>query len=541
MSPGPVLQEADRERLRAIHATLTAGDVAAAGEMSARALADGLEHPMILSLAAGRLEQAGRPDEGLKLLLRAKRLAPTDVGLRNAIGLCLNRLGRPAEAIAEFDGAIALDPGFAPAHANRGNSLVALAKLVEARAAFETAVAADPENVIALAGLAALAQRRGDAAEARALAERALARAPGFPDAAMTLAAAEIAERRPADAEARLRSLLADPRLPPFERATAGGLLADALDAQRRFAEAFAAYGEANRQLQDFHRPEYAGRQTTLGLVRELTAYLEGKSFPPGPRRDRPSPARIHVFLAGFPRSGTTLLEQVLEEHPDVTTLAEKECMIDGARALMTNPFRFDAFCRLPDDKLDPYRAAYWKRVAEEGVDPAGRVFVDKHPFHMFKLPLIARLFPEAKVLFAHRDPRDTVLSCFRHRFLMSDPIYQLLTLEGAADLFDATMAFEQASEAAFDFRPLACALEALIADFDGETQRICDYLGIEWSEGMRDFAAHVGSRGVFTPSSAQLAQGLNARGVGKWRDYEAEMAPVLPRLQPWVERFAYA
>ena len=81
------------------------------------------------------------------------------------------------------------------------------------------------------------------------------------------------------------------------------------------------------------------------------------------------------------------MLEQALEEHPDVTTLAEKECLIDATRDWLADAARFARFCEADDDALEPYREAYWRRVAEEGADPAGRVFVDKHPFNTFKLP----------------------------------------------------------------------------------------------------------------------------------------------------------
>ena len=176
--------------------------------------------------------------------------------------------------------------------------------------------------------------------------------------------------------------------------------------------------------------------------------------------------------------------------------------------------------------------------MKEEGAEPAGRVFVDKHPFNTFKLPLIARLFPDARVLFAQRDPRDITLSCFRHRFQMTDPVWQMLTLEGVAALYDATMAMVEASEAAFGLFTHPVQLEALIASFDSETKAVCDFIGVPWDEGMRDFAAGVKERGVFTPSGPQLAQGLNAQGVGKWRDYAAQLAPVLPLLEPWVSKF---
>lgn len=533
--------EVDRARLKAVHGALTAGDIPTAQKLAEDALGDGIDHPMVLNLVAGRREEEGRLDEALALLERAKAGAPEAIGIMNAIGLTLNRMGRFEEAVGAYGEALARDPGFAPALANRATALMALARLNEARRDYEAAAAHDPNNLIAVNGLAALALRRGDPAEARRLAAEVLAREPDFPGAVMTLAGAELAEGRAAGAEAALGSLIGDSRLDPIDRAIAWGLRGDALDALGRFAEAFEAWRESNALQKLHYRSRYAGRQGTLALIRDLTEKLAGKSIPAAWGHGGRSPARAHVFLVGFPRSGTTLIEQVLEEHPDITTLAEKECLIDAARDWMIDAERFEAFCTAEDDDLEAYRDAYWRRVSEEGVDPAGRVFVDKHPFNTFKLPLIARLFPDARVLFARRDPRDTVLSCFRHRFQMTDPVYQLLTLEGAADLFAATMAMAQASEKAFGLYTHPVQLEAVIADFDRETRAICDFIGVAWSEQMRGFAANVAGRGVFTPSGAQLARGLNAEGVGKWRDYEGEMAPVLPVLAPWVALFARA
>jgi hypothetical protein len=219
--------------------------------------------------------------------------------------------------------------------------------------------------------------------------------------------------------------------------------------------------------------------------------------------------------------------------------LAEKDCF-EEVGALMGDRARFDAFRRMPDEALDRYREAYWRRMGETGIDARGRVLVDKHPFHTFKLPLIARLFPDAHILFARRDPRDTILSCFRHRFAMSAPMYQMLTLDGAAELFDAAMGFAEETIQTFSLAPIPCALEAIVADFDGETRRICDAIGIEWAAAMRDFAAEIGRRDVLTPSGSQLARGLNAEGIGRWRDYAEQLAPVMPLLMPWVERYGY-
>jgi hypothetical protein len=166
-------------------------------------------------------------------------------------------------------------------------------------------------------------------------------------------------------------------------------------------------------------------------------------------------------------------------------------------------------------------------------------VFVDKHPLNTLKLPLIARLFPRAKILFACRDPRDVVLSCFRRRFNMNSAMYELLTLQGAAAFYDAVM------ELAGQARPLwgqswrAVRYETLVADFEQETRAICKFLQLEWVAGMGDFATRVQERERATPSTAQLARGL-VRSADNWKNYSAPLEPVLPRLRPWVERLGY-
>ena len=170
----------------------------------------------------------------------------------------------------------------------------------------------------------------------------------------------------------------------------------------------------------------------------------------------------------------------------------------------------------------------------------AGKLFVDKHPLNTLKLPLIAKLFPDAKILFACRDPRDIVLSCFRHRFQMSAPIYELLTLEGAARYYDAVMQFLVQMTSLL---PLATCLvrhEDVVMEFAREMKRICAFLGVDWAPGMKDFAARTHDRASLTPSTAQLVRGLSTEGLGQWRRYRNHLFAVLSTLEPWVNRFYY-
>ncbi|HYD11426.1 MAG TPA: sulfotransferase [Allosphingosinicella sp.] len=506
--------DTDRARLRAVHGALTSGDIIAAGKLAEDALADGIDHPMVLNLVAGRREEQGRLDEALVLLQRALAAAPEAIGVMNAIGLVLSRQSRFEAAAASFGDALAREPRFAPALANRGMALLALGREAEALADFEGAAAVDPDNLIALDGLAALALRRGAAAEARELAARVLAREPGWPGAVLTLAGADLAEGKPEAAEAALAALLGDARLAPVDRALAIGLRGDALDALGRHAEAFAAWGGANKLEEARYRGDYAARPGTLALVRSLTVALGGQRVAAAWGHGGRSPAKRHVFLIGFPGSGAAELEAALAAQPDVLMLPGAEALVDATREWLADADRIARFCALDDEALEPLREAYWRRVAERGVDPVGKVFVDSNAFNIFKLPLIARLFPDARVILARRDPRDAVLAAFRARLPMSDPAWQLLSLEGTAALYAATMALVEASEAAFGLFLHVAGREQVLADPGGEMKALADFIGLPRGGALSAPASWTGE-------------------VGRWQDHEDALAPVLPLLAP--------
>jgi hypothetical protein len=244
--------------------------------------------------------------------------------------------------------------------------------------------------------------------------------------------------------------------------------------------------------------------------------------------------------MLGFARSGTTLLEVSLGRHPDVATTQEKDGLAEAVASLFTNDAQFDRLMALKSGGLARDRRSYWRRLAEFGIETNVACLVDKQPYNTIRLPLIAKLFPTAKILFCLRDPRDVVLSCFRRRFALNDPNVQLLSLEGAAKLYDSVMRLAEIYRARVPLDLIEVRHEELVADFDGATRRVCDHIGIAWTQDMKGFSDRATWRAVITPSAVQLAGGLSARGVGHWRNYRSELTPVLPILAPWVERFGY-
>ena len=537
-------RETDLATLRAVRAAAQAGSHEQAAALAQGAIADGLEHPLLFNVLAIRLEQQGQLSQAQQHLEHAVEIAPADTAARNALGLLLLRRERPQEALAQFEAILGSSAKLPYVHASRGNALLAMGSIAEAEGSYRRALELDGNQGIALAGLAHIAARRGAYPAARQWAEKALAVLPGFPDALMSLTAADLGERRTERAGARVRELLADARLSPLEHAYANGLLGDILDAEGKPDEAFAAYSDCNRQLQREYAPRFQGEVSALEYVRAMTRYFEGVGpemwKTPPPATAEPSRARQQVFLLGFPRSGTTLLEVILEGHPQVASLEEHELLIHSVNEFMQRPEELERLPRAAPQTIARLRADYWRLVADYGADVRGKVFVDKYPLNTLKLPLIARLFPRAKILFACRDPRDVVLSCFRHRFRMTAPLYELLTLEGAAHYYDAVMQLLVRLTGVLTLDICLVRHEDLVSEFAREMKRICEFLDLDWAPAMGDFALRTKSRTVLTPSTAQLVRGLNTEGLGQWRRYRAQMEPLQSLLEPWVKRFEY-
>jgi tetratricopeptide (TPR) repeat protein len=532
--------------LQEVEAAIRANELPRAVAAAQAALGRGLEHPLLLNLRAHALEQQGRPQDALVDLQRAQALAPADPNIANARGLCLGALGRMGEAAEAFDLAARNAPGFAAAHFNRGWAHEAAGALAAAAEGYGRAVELAPQHAEAAGSMALLAARRGDAETARRYADQALGLRPGLMKATLALAQVELAARDFTGAEARLRDALERHAAgqPELFRAMALGFLADALDGQRRIAEAFAAYEAENALMRSLHETQYAGPgvQTVPDFVAWVSAYFERAPAQVWRRRPRApaSPAAGHVFMIGFPRSGTTLLETVLAGAPEVVTLEEREVLANGVRAFMSSAASLDRLAEAGAAELDPFRQAYWADVRGQGVDPDGRVFVDKLPLNTFKLPLIVRLFPEAKIVFSVRDPRDVVLSCFRRRFALNPAMFELLTLEGTARLYDATFRLFDLYRDRLGIEPHVVRYEDMVEDFQATTRQACAFMGVEWRPELQGFADRARDRGIATPSATQVARGLYRSGMDQWRAYETQMAPVLPLLQPWVSALGY-
>lgn len=505
----------------------------------------GVEHPDLLGLAAQRRLRQGDAQGAHPLLVRARELAPRSAGVLSDLGLCLTRLGRAREALPLFDAALRQTPGAATLHFNKALAHEQLSQLDRERRALERVVAIDAEHVAALNLLALLAADRNDHKAARDYAARALALSPGEVLSHVALATVDVDARDFASARGRLESLLREPGLDPDNRSTAQTLMGDVLDGEGNYAEAYGAYAAAKAMLKAHYASAFARREgeTARALIGRLDRHFRAAPARTSPVRVHDpiaAKAPIHVFLVGFLRSGTTLLGEVLASHPDIEVMQERGCLADAVRDFVEPGDGLARLAALPDGALETYRGSYWRNAREFGHAAQRKIFVDKEPLATILLPLVAKLFPDAKILFVYRDPRDVVLSCFRRRFAMSAQKYELLSLEDIARYYAGVMGLGDLYRDRLGLDIRDARHETLIADFETETKRLCGVLGVAWNPAMRDFAARARDFNIDTPNSARIARGLSRDGEGRWRRYEMELAPVLPLLAPWCARFGY-
>ena len=524
-------------------AALVAG--AQGGQASAQAFAAlraGVAHPEVLMQAAKALEAE-----------RRRTLVPADAfEMWRRYGGLLARRGLLDAAGPALDIALALVPDDYPTLVDAGTAAFMMADLASAERHLGRASALRPNESAPLASLAAAAARQQRPREAREFAERAMALGADTVTLHLAIARADLSEGLTERSEARLTAQLERAGVSDANRVALLDLRAEARDAQGHVADAFADYTARNAILERTNAARIAQElpERRIDQARRLARHFAGARADAWQARSGTdtdpdtlgaSLARGHVFLLGFPRSGTTLIEKALASHPDFVALEEVDHLAAAGGHLLANEDGLQGLERLTPAEAQACRATYWRGVGQTlGDGWQGRFVVDKMPLHTVALPLIARLFPDARILFALRDPRDVVFSCFRRRFQINAAMFELLTLEGAARYYDAVMTLARTGRALLPVAVHEVRHEAMVTGFETEVRAALGFIGADWNTAVHDFAARAGAT-PHTPSDLQLRRGLNAEGVGQWRRYEAQLAPVRGLLDPWAAHFGYA
>lgn len=260
-------------------------------------------------------------------------------------------------------------------------------------------------------------------------------------------------------------------------------------------------------------------------------------------RHAAPDRALTPIFIVGFPRSGTTMLEQMLDAVPSLRAMDEQPFFQNLVEHIGRLGLRYPQdIHRLSAEHCEQLRNLYWDLVrGTVKLDPGQRL-VDKNPLNMLRLPLLHRLFPEARIVLALRHPCDVVLSCYMQSF--GAPAFMVLcsTLPRLARGYVNAMRGWLRNAELLQPHVLPLRYEDLLADFPGHAQRLADFIGVADSTPMLAFHEHARAKGyIATPSYAQVTEPVNTRAIGRWLRYRGHLESALPILQPMLEHWGYA
>ena len=254
------------------------------------------------------------------------------------------------------------------------------------------------------------------------------------------------------------------------------------------------------------------------------------------------NPCEDPVFMIGFPRSGTTLLDSILRSHPNVEVIEEKpivENLISEINKITTG--NFSELNKLNVNDLKNLQNFYFEeRKKYLDLNKSYKIIIDKLPLNIIYIPEIVRVFPNSKFIFSLRHPFDCVLSCYFQNFKLNSPMSNFLKLDDAANFYDSVMEIWVKSNKIFN--PDICELkyEDLIFSFKNSINKVLDFLKIEWHEELLSFNEIAKKRKISTPSYYQVTEPINNKAIGRWKNYNSEINKIKPIINKWVDFYKY-
>ncbi len=479
-------------------------------------------------------------DRGIECLEQAREARPRHVPTLLNLAIAYHTKGRLTLAADTYRAATDVDPGNPTLHMNLGLVHVEQRHSEDAERSLLKALELDPGLVQVYAELAALYEETNRLSEMQAMLEKGLALDPGHARLNLEAAKADRRQGRVEDGVGRLRKLdlaVLDARLAEQVRYELGYLL----DRAGEVEEAFENFREANRLASQTVRAREVRPQRFLDMLDRLNAFFstaDVESWTRAPVVDGPSP----VFMFGFPRSGTTLLDVALDSHPRIATVEEQPTIMSVNDVLRQGELGFPGqLAVLTDEDIVGLRRTYLEALAEFVPDGFDGLVIDKMPIRTVYAGILWRMFPDARFLFCVRHPCDVVLSNFMQHFNVSDAFANFYTLEGSARLYDKVMSLWQTYSSRLPLRQHTVRYESLVDDMEAEIRRVLDFLDLPWDPAVLDYPDRVIERGrINTTSYHQVAEPVYSRATGRWRAYRAQLEPHMGLLEPHIERFGY-
>jgi tetratricopeptide (TPR) repeat protein len=485
--------------------------------------------------------------ETIALLERASRLDPANTNVLLDLGRAYGLRYEFESAERYFEKAVKIAPRRIDSLVEAGLRSQAFGNYQMAAGYFERATREKGATADVFVTLAELFERGPRVNEAAALVERALALQPDHASSLLARARYKRLAGSLEEAEKSTRELLQKSSCVPQTRMRAWYELGTNLDRQARFDEAMNAFLEAKALQRPAATQAAAILQGIQERVREQEQTIAADVLRRwGELNPELSPARRMALLCGHPRSGTTLLEQVLDAHPQIVSAEETHILHDEAYLPLSRGFPettsvLQVLDAAAPSQLRQSRDNYF-RFTELflGKSLGEKLLIDKNPALNVLIPAVVRVFPEAKFLVALRDPRDVCLSCFMQLLPLNPVSSAYLTLEGTVTQYTSVMGFWRAMLPRMRNPSLEVRYEELVTDLPSVARRVLDFLAINWDPTVLKYHEHARTKPVRSPSYAEVAKPLFKSAIGRWRNYQKYLEPFQKKLTPFIKAYGY-
>lgn len=511
------------------------GDLDAALDAFHRARTIDPQSSIVHTNLARVLMSKDRYEDACMMLEQAAILAPGESAPLLELGKTLTSLGHAEAGLRPLGDAARINQKDPEIFIAIGQAFADMAQQLQAERALKFALQAGPRNLSAYLNLGILFEKANRVDELKALLTEADRNELAGSEIDYLQSLLLVREGRNEEALSVVGSL----RTEAIDEATLAQIKGQLLDKLGRADEAFYAYEDMNR----------AAANTPLGLGNDRSAYqrtIDGLNFKTTAEWVRnwaaasvtTTKVNSPVFLVGFPRSGTTLLDTILMGH-SATQVYEEVPALENLSAAIGG---LDRIATLGTSEIAELRTRYFAELARHSPLQEGKAIIDKNPLSMVRAPLIHRLFPDAKIIFAMRHPCDVVLSCYMQNFKPTEAMSSFLDLANASRTYDRIFAYWQQCQNVLPLNVHMLRYEAMVEDVEAEVRPLFDFLGLEWESGVLDHQKTARERGyIRTPSYAQVTEKVYSSASGRWQRYRTHMNEILPILQPWAEAYGYS
>ncbi|MBF0370222.1 MAG: tetratricopeptide repeat protein [Magnetococcales bacterium] len=540
-----------------------------------QALAIKPDFPIVLNNLGELLHEMERFGEAEACFRRAVEIKPQFAAACNNLGKALRDLGRFKEAEACYRRALALKPAYQEALYGLANMCRVQRLNAEAESTCRRALEINPDSPQALNILGRILQGQNRLAEAEASFHRALEAQADFVDAHISLGVMFEQSGHIQKAKSHLQkalthspnNLMVRNNLAKILRRE--GRIEEAIEmlktvtleqirTKRAFAipfelgklydkvhdtpNAFKQFTHGNELVSETEDAKLADKEKTLRDIDQKQTLLTWGWVDSWNKTPHPAKAAPPFFLVGFPRSGTTLLDQVLNSHPALQVMEEKPCLDVVQNTLLTLPGGYPSLADLTETQLQELRNIYFRETKRYLPSDPNAGLVDKLPLNIMHIPLIIRLFPNARIVLSLRHPCDVVLSNFMQDYQINDAMANFFTLEDAVHYYTKVMGLWQACQTLPSGYFHTIKYESLLVDLPGEIGKLLDFLELDWDDAVLDYRSQIQKRGIInTPSYAQVTEPIYQSAKYRWKRYEAQLKPYIGSLAPFIKAFGYA